>query len=70
MLNDATIVAQTPIPRKDMVLDTMSVQCDRLDGRLLSDLDARRRRAAACCQYAQRNAVGMACDATVAEERP
>ncbi|KAG4059048.1 hypothetical protein PC123_g5996 [Phytophthora cactorum] len=56
-LNDATIPSQTPIPRKDMMLDTMSGSTqysaiDMMDG-FSQILMLQRRRAADHCQHAQ-----------------
>ncbi|KAE9331368.1 hypothetical protein PF008_g15466 [Phytophthora fragariae] len=61
-LNDATIPAQTPISRKDMVLDSMSGSAIyRPDRWLLSDPDARERHSSHGRQHSQRHALGVAC---------
>ncbi|KAE8961290.1 hypothetical protein PR003_g27221 [Phytophthora rubi] len=63
-LNDATIPAQTPIPRKDMVLDSMSgsVIYSAIDlTELLSDPDTRERHSFHGRQHSQRHALGVAC---------
>ncbi|KAE8889369.1 hypothetical protein PF002_g19426 [Phytophthora fragariae] len=71
-LNDPTIPAQTPIPRKDMVFDTMSGSTkfsviDLIYGFyqiLMSEADV------PLTQHARWNALGMARDATGAQEHP
>ncbi|KAG3126456.1 hypothetical protein PI126_g22315 [Phytophthora idaei] len=65
-LNDATVPAQTPIPRKDVLLNNMDgceLYSARSGGWILSDPDARRRHPAYSGKHSERHALGVACHA-------
>ncbi|KAF1313843.1 reverse transcriptase, partial [Globisporangium splendens] len=70
--DDATIPAQTPVPRKAMTLMDWwqhRLQCYRSERWVLSDSNARRRCTTNCSEYPEWYAVGMVSDATGFEER-
>ncbi|POM71094.1 LOW QUALITY PROTEIN: Pol protein [Phytophthora palmivora] len=73
-LNNATVQAQTPIPRKDVLLNNMSsyyaVQRPGSGRRMLPDPDARERHSSHRSDHPEWDALGVASDATRAFEHP